>query len=232
MKISIKLLLGLLLSFMVLVVINAFSLKSDWAKIDKNDQFLNYEKLSERPFKYLKVNAPDGTTGRVSILESNKPQLYVSHGWVDKVTYKINNDTLIVEFLKDTEEKPYTHDQLEKLVIITCADLNSLETNNVAVDIDSLRQDKLNLIGKGYGSFELRKINVNDFDIALESHASCNFYVYQFQKIKSLKASLGDTTFLNIRAIYPEKIEIENGIDAGLELNGATLKLLNKKVNF
>ncbi|MCP9770035.1 hypothetical protein EGI22_19200 [Lacihabitans sp. LS3-19] len=232
MKLSTKLLLGLLLSFMILVVINAFSVKSNLTKMDKNEQFLNYEKLSDLPFKYLKVNAPEGATGRVNILESNKSQLYVSHSWADKVIYKINNDTLFVEFLKDPEGKPYTYDQFEKLVIVTCPDLNSLETNNVSISIDSLRQDKLSLIGKGYGSFEFRKMNINDFDIDLESHASCNFYVNQFQKIRSLKASLIDTTSLNIRAINAERIEIENGPMTGLEVNGATLKLLTKQIKY
>lgn len=228
MKLSTKLLLGLLLIFMVLVVINAFSLKSKWQKIDKTNPFLNYEKLSDRPFKFLKVNAPNGLTGRVNILNNDKRQLYVSHNWADMVTFKFEDDTLFVDFLRDSEGKTFSYDKFEKLVVITCPKVNSIETNNVSVEIDSLGQYQLKLVGKGYGSFEFRKMKIRDFDIALSGNSSCNFYVYDVQKIAYLKAKLTEKSHLNIRALLPEKILLDNGPETGLEMNGATLKLLGK----
>ena len=228
MKLSTKLLLFLLLTFMVLVVINAFSLKRKWQKIDKTNPFLNYEKLSERTFKFLKVNAADGVTGRVNILNMKKPQLYVSHNWADMVNFKFKHDTLFVDFLKDSEGKTFTYDKFEKLVIITCPNVHSIETNNVSVEIDSLGQDQIKLLGKGYGSYEFRKMKIRDFEIALSGNSSCNFYVPEVQKIAFLKAKLSDKSNLNIRAILPGKILLENGLETGLEMNGATLKLLGK----
>jgi hypothetical protein len=228
MKLSKKLLLGLLLTFMVLVVINAFSLKSKWEKTDKNNPFLNYQKLSNRSFKYLKVNAPYQATGRVNIGSNEHSELYVSHNWADMVKFKFNNDTLFVDFLRDSKGKTFSYDNFQKLVIITSPKITSIETKNISVEIDSLGQDQIKLVGKGYGSFEFRKMNIMDFDIALSGNSSCNFYVPEVQKIASLKAKLADKSHLNIRALMPENIFLENGLETGLEMNGATLKLLGK----
>jgi len=228
MKLSIKLLLAMISIFLVLIVLNAFSLKRKWEKIDKNDHYTDFKKLSNMPFKYLKVSTVEGMIGKVNISKSQNFQIHVSPFWSDRVITKILKDTLYVEFLKDSKGKTHEFDDYEKVVVIECPEVGQIETNNVTVVIDSLNQKALSLFGKGYGSFESKSLTISDIILVLRDNSSCNFHPQKQLKLTSLDADLSPKSYLNMRAVFPQKIKMVNGPETGLEMNGATLKLLGK----
>ena len=59
-KISLKLSTLILITMMVLVVISVFAtnmvFKNEYNKRDKNDLYWNYDKILEKPYKYLKID--------------------------------------------------------------------------------------------------------------------------------------------------------------------------------
>lgn len=228
MKLSSKLLLGMISTFLVLIVINAFSLKSKWEKMDKNNHYTDFKKLSNTPFKYLKVSTADGMIGKVNISQSKNYQLYVSQLWSERVRTKILKDTLYMEFIEDLKGKTYEFDEYEKVVVVECPEVAKIETNNVTVVIDTLTQKSMSLLDKGYGSFESKSLTLNDLKLVLRDNSSCNFHPQKQLKLMYLDADLSSKSYLNMRAVLPQKIKLVNGIDTGLEINGATLKLLGK----
>jgi hypothetical protein len=228
MKLSLKLLLGMISTFLVLIVINAFSLKSKWEKIDKNNLYSDFKKLSNKPFKYLKVSTVDGMIGKVNISKGQNFQIHVSPFWSERVRAKILKDTLYVEFINNSNGKSPAFDEYEKVVVVECPELDKIETNNVTVVIDSLNQKSMSLLGKGYGSFESKSLTLNDLKLVLKDNSSCNFHPQKQLKLISFDADLSAKSYLNMRAVLPQKIKLVNGIETGLEMNGATLKLLEK----
>lgn len=228
MKLSLKLLIGMISTFLVLIVINAFSLKSKWEKMDKNNHYTDFKKLLNTPFKYLKVSTADGMIGKVNISQSKNYQLYVSQLWSERVRTKILKDTLYVEFIKDSKGKTYEFDEYEKVVVVECPEVTKIETNNVTVVIDTLNQKSISLLGYGYGSFESKSLTLNDLKLVLRDNSSCNFHPQKQLKLVSFDADLSAKSYLNMRAVLPQKIKLVNGVETGLEMNGATLKLLGK----
>jgi len=228
MKLSLKLLLGLISTFLVLIVINAFSIKSKWDKIDKNNLYTDFKKLSNAPFKYLKISTIDGLIGKVNISKSQNFQIHVSQLWSERVRTKLLKDTLYVEFIKKSNAKSSEFDEYEKVVVVECPEVSQIETNNVTVVIDSLNQKSMSLLGRGYGSFESKSLTLNDLKLVLRDNSSCNFHPQKQMKLRSLDADLSSKSYLNMRAVLPQKIRLVNGLETGMEMNGATLKLLGK----
>ena len=68
MKLSTKLLIGLLGTMLVMMLISAFSIKSEFEKINQKDLFWNSIKISNKPFKHLKVIGQKDAEGTVNIL--------------------------------------------------------------------------------------------------------------------------------------------------------------------
>lgn len=228
MKRSFKILISIPLILMVLFIINAFSLKSNWDKTDKKEKYLSYKKLYNQPFKYIKTYAKSGGYGKVCIDYDTKGQVYISNSWEDKVRVSIKNDTLNIEFL-NIPKGGFEGDNLDKMVIVTNPDVKSIESNNVSIEIENLTQDYLTLRGNGFGRFEFLSMNVKNLDIDLDENSSCNFFLKKIQHLNAIKGNIKGKASLNISVLFPEKIDIKNGPETGLELNGATLNLLNKQ---
>jgi hypothetical protein len=55
MKSSVKLLVAATFCLLVLFIVNAYSIKSEYLKINKNDAFWNFNKVEVKPFKYIKI---------------------------------------------------------------------------------------------------------------------------------------------------------------------------------
>ena len=196
--------------------------------MDKNNHYTDFKKLSNTPFKYLKVSTADGMIGKVNISQSKNYQLYVSQLWSERVRTKILKDTLYMEFIEDSKGKTYEFDEYEKVVVVECPEVEKIETYNVTVVIDTLNQKSISLLGKGYGSFESKSVSLNDLKLVLRDNSSCNFHPQKQLKLISFDADLSSKSYLNMRAVLPQKIKLVNGLETGLEMNGATLKLLGK----
>src|SRR5215472_9991838 len=105
MKLSTKILTILLLLVVVGMVFSNFTLKKEFDKIDKSDLYWNFEKISEQPFKHVKIE--NGNITNV-VFESNpKFSVRMFKGWkyFDKGDIKtyILNDTLFLIFPKIDE---------------------------------------------------------------------------------------------------------------------------------
>ena len=106
MKLSTKLLLGLSGILLMMMLISAFSVKSEFEKINQNDPYWQFQKVSDKAFNHLKVIGQKDATGKVNIIENKDFAVNISKKWTDDVKISFESDTLVVRFLLNpTQER-------------------------------------------------------------------------------------------------------------------------------
>jgi hypothetical protein len=175
-KLSTKLLLGLSGILIIMMIISAFSVKSEFAKINLKDPYWQFQKVSDKAFKHLKVIGQKDANGKVNIIENKDFAVNVSKKWADDVKVSFESDTLVVRFLLNPakiriEEYP----NYENIVTILCPDLSSIKGELANIKIDSLNQDKLKIEAHKITSIDIRKLNSQYLSINLDKNSDCEF---------------------------------------------------------
>ena len=129
MKLSTKLLIGLLGTMLVMMLISAFSIKNEFEKVNQKDLFWNSIKISNKPFKHLKVIGQKDAEGTVNILNgkffgnSKKFEINIPKQWAEEVKISFEKDTLIVNFLvKPIKNNNSNYRQNSAVMHIICGD--------------------------------------------------------------------------------------------------------------
>lgn len=229
MKLSTKLLLGLSGILLVMMLISAFSIKSEFEKINLNDPYWEFVKASDKAFKHIKIIGQKDATGKVNIIENKDFTVNVSKKWTDDVKVSFESDTLVVKFLlnpakKRIEEYPV----YENIVTILCPDLSSIKGELTNIKIDSLNQDKLKIEANKMTMVDIRKLNSQHLNINLDSQSNCEFRYDILYKLETLEANLAPNTILKMRHVYPSNFVLNSSEKSIIEMNGTALKAIKK----
>jgi len=102
-KSAIKLSTGILIIVMIFTVTGVFAsivtLKGVYDKLDKSDLYWNYNKILEKPFKYLKIKG--GNVTNIIFEQSKNPSVRILNYWDpddNAIKAFVKNDTLYLTF--------------------------------------------------------------------------------------------------------------------------------------
>lgn len=229
MKLSTKLLLGLSGIFLMMMLISAFSVKSEFEKINQDDVYWDFQKVSDKAFKHIKIIGQKDATGKVNIIENKHFAINVSKKWTDDVKVSFEGDTVVVKFLLNPakvriEEYP----NYESIVMILCPDLSSIKGELTNIKIDSLNQDKLKIEATKITSVDIRKLNSQHLNISLDANSNCDFRNDILYKLENLEANVASSGVLKMRQVYPNNFVLNTSEKSVIEMNGTALKAIKK----
>ncbi len=100
MKLSTRILIGMFAVMIVGLLSSNMILKKQYDARDKEDIFWTYNKILEKPFKYLNITGGNGTN--IFYEQSDKPSVRLLQEWVSyhqgQVKASVKNDTLFLNF--------------------------------------------------------------------------------------------------------------------------------------
>jgi Putative auto-transporter adhesin, head GIN domain len=229
MKLSTKLLLGLSGILLIMMLISAFSVKSEYQKINQKDPYWDFEKISKKSFKHLKVIGQKDATGKVNIIENKDFAVNVSKKWMEDVKVSFENDTLVVRFLLNPAKvRIDEYINYENIVTILCPDLSSIKGELTNIKIDSLNQDKLKIEANKITSIDIRKLNSQHLSVNLDKNSNCEFRTDILYKLEDLEANVASNAVLKMRQVYPNNFVLNASEKSVIEMNGTALKAIKK----
>lgn len=229
MKLSTKLLLGLSGILLMMMLISAFSIKSEFEKINLNDPYWEFVKASDKAFKHVKIIGQKDATGKVNIIEDKNYAVNVSKKWTDDVNVSFEGDTVVVRFLLNpTKKRIEEYPNYENIVTIFCPDLSSIKGELTNIKIDSLNQDKLKIVANKITSIDVRKLNSQHLSISLDANSNCDFRNDITYKLENLEANVASSGVLKMRQVYPNNFVLNTSEKSVIEMNGTALKVIKK----
>lgn len=141
-------------------------LKKEYDKLDKNDTYWTYGKLSEQHFKYVKVEG--GNITNIAFEQSPNCSVRVLHDWQrnrpNPIETTVKNDTLYIKFIyspADEGEKNWMH--WLTLVRVFAPELTYVEGFNTNFFMNKMKQKNLSVNMSGKSKFEIESF-IPDFD--------------------------------------------------------------------
>jgi len=161
MKHTTRILLGLFILMIAGLVVSNLILKKQYNAIDKSDLYWTYNKVLEKPFKYLNITGGNGTN--IFYEQSDKPSVRLSQEWVayhgGAVKADIRNDTLFLDFNyipPNLFEKFYL--QYAAPVRIFSPELISVIGVNTNFEMQKLKQKSIAVNISGRSKFEVESM--------------------------------------------------------------------------
>ena len=161
MKFTSSVLLVLLVVLVGELLSSNILLKKEYDKVDKTDNYWNYENVLQQPFKYLKINGGNGTT--IAYEQSPKYSVRIQGDWKryhrGEVKARVNNDTLYIDF-DYTPANLYEKWWLRTItaVRIFSPELLSVDGSNTIFEMFKLRQKSINVNITGKSRFEVESM--------------------------------------------------------------------------
>lgn len=235
MKLSTKLLTGLLGIILVMMLVSAFSIKSEFEKINQKDLFWNSIKLSNKPFKHLKVIGQKKSDGIVNILNSshfvnNDFAVYIPKEWAEEAKISFEKDTLVVALLANPskEDENLEYKKNATILNIFCPKISSIKGANVRISIDSLNQNKLYIEANKDATINISRMIISSLYLKIDSAAKCEFGNYRNFNIENLEANIASGADLQMRNVYPKNFILNSSEKSIIEMNGTALKAIKK----
>jgi hypothetical protein len=243
-KAALKLSTAILIVMMILLVIGVFAsnltLKDVYDKRDKNDIYWNYNKILEKPFKYLKIDG--GNITNIVFEPAKNPSVRVLNSWW---TYKkdsslsayIAHDTLYLKInnkYKNPGAKYWMRSQI--LVRLFAPQLLSIDGTETNFELQKLKQTNISINLKGKSRLEVETYNP-DFDslnVAQQDSSQAIFEMSPDLKgspimhFKQVSATMTGYTLLDIGRSYVDNIKLSLADSSAIILSGKSLKVLPK----
>jgi hypothetical protein len=166
MKLTIKILIGMLACFIVGLLASNIILKMEYDKVDKSDLYWTYKKILEQPFKYLKIEG--GNKTHIAFEQSSNSSVRVSNNWLREnagvVEAMVKDDTLFINFnyLDKTIDDMRWWKNITP-VRIFAPNLFSVEGFDTNIGMFKLKEKKLNVNMSGKSNFEVESF-IRDLD--------------------------------------------------------------------
>jgi len=241
-KSPIKLSTGILIILMLLTVTGVFAsiitLKGVYDKRDKGDLYWNYNKIVEKPFKYLKIKGGNITN---IIFEQNKnASVRILNYWNPKegtIKTDVKNDTLYLTFKNtygDLGEKYWMQRQV--LVRVFAPELLAIEGWDTNFEMQKMRQGNFNISLKGKSRFEVETyernmdtLNVTQSDSSqVIFEKSPDLRGSEIMNFKQVTANMTGYTLLDIGRSYVTHAKLNLSDSSAVILNGRSLKTVTK----
>lgn len=171
MKLSVRILSGMLLLALVALVFSNFAMKSEFEKIDKSDFYWNYDKISNGHFSHIKIDG--GNFSGISIEQSDSfaVKVWKDIKYYDNMSYQtgIVNDTLFIKMAVDVKT-PQARNAFQyfKLLRILTPKLESVTGVDANIELIRMRQPEIvmNMSGKSIVNYQTDLLQLNKMKIS------------------------------------------------------------------
>ena len=242
-KISLKLSTLILIIMMVLVVISVFAtnmvFKNEYNKRDKNDLYWNYDKILEKPYKYLKIDG--GNITNIIFEPSANPSVRVLKQWnyrkQNSISAYVKNDTLYLNFSNkygNMNEKYWM--QSEVLVRLFAPQLLAVDGTETNFELQKMKQKNFNISLKGKSRLEVETYNP-DFDTLNVTQSDSSQVIFEMSpdlkaspvmNFKNVTANMTGYTLLDVGRGYIDHMKLNISDSSAVILSGRSLKTSSK----
>jgi hypothetical protein len=198
MKWSTRILLTLGVLLVGGMVISNLILKEEYDKVDKTDMYWNYEKVSEQPFKFIKIEG--GNITHIAYEQSPNYSVRVISDWQryhEKfINTSVKNDTLIIRFIYSPKDMGETNwMKWTTFIRIFSPELLSVQGFNTNFEMFKLKQKNLAVDMSGRSKFEVESF-IPDLDTLKISQKDSSEVVFEmspeYKKPVKIDAPSGD----------------------------------------
>ncbi len=214
MKLSTIILLVTLVLLATAMFASNILLKKEYDKVDKSDLYWTYRKISEQPFKHLKIEG--GNVTNIAFEQSKKPSVRVLKNWdgYDRGLVKtfVKNDTLFVKFFntfRDQGEKQWM--KWNTLVRIFSPELLSVDGSDTDFGLFKLKQKSINISLSGKSKLKVESY-LYDFDSLHITQKDSSEVVFEMSPdlMNSDLAALEKEALKSTATIKAESLNSEN----------------------
>lgn len=232
MKLSTKLLIGLLGIFVALLTVSAFSVKANFAKINTKDPYWNFDNVSDnKAFKFIKVIGQKNAWGKVNIVENKTFGVNIAKTEKERTKVSFEGDTLVIRFVNgksnDDSEK-YQQYRDSKYIFILCPEVEKIVSYAANIEIDSLVQDKLIVEAHDITSVNFGATKIPSIKIHLGELSNGGFGNKQNYNLENFEVNVSPKATLNMRNVYPKNFLLTTTEESVVEMNGIALKAIKK----
>jgi hypothetical protein len=215
------------------MVITNLIFKKEYDQVDKTDMYWNYEKVSEQPFKFIKIDG--GNVTNIAYEQSPNYSVRVLSDWQryhEKfINTSVQNDTLYIKFIYSPKDMGETNwMKWTTFVRIFSPELLSVQGFNTNFEMFKLKQKNLDVNMSGKSRFEVESF-IQSLDTLKISQRDSASVVFEMSpeykdptgtdgragvqiKIKSTEAQSVTTDLLQIKS--PEAMSIKS-VNAALQ---------------
>jgi hypothetical protein len=243
-KISLKLSTLILITMMVLIVISVFAtnmvFKNEYNKRDKNDLYWNYDKILEKPYKYLKIDG--GNVTKIIFEPSVNPSVRVLKQWhnfhkENSISAYVKNDTLYLKFnnkYSNQGEKNWM--QSEVLVRLFAPQLLAVDGTETNFELQKMKQKNFNISLKGKSRLEVETYSP-DFDTLNVTQRDSSQVIFEMSpdlkasgmmNFKDVTANMTGYTLLDVGRGYIDHMKLNISDSSAVILSGRSLKTSSK----
>jgi hypothetical protein len=213
------------------LVVSNMILKKQYNSIDKSDLYWTYNKVLEKPFKYLNIAGGNGTN--IFYEQSDKPSVRLSQEWVayhnGAIKVDIRNDTLFLDFSyipANLFEKFYL--QYATPVRIFSPELLSVTGVNTNFEMQRLKQKSITVNISGRSKFEVESMfpEMDSIDVTQSDSSSVIFEMSpDYRKQSSPKRQEGKIVFHNAEDVAVAYKDPKDAFDEAMSFNSVTAKI-------
>jgi hypothetical protein len=241
MKLSTKILTGLLVLIVVALVFSNFIFKKEYDKMDKSDLYWNFAKVFEQPFKHVKIENSNITN---VVFESNpKFSVRIFKNWygfeAGLVKTHVLHDTLFILFPKTDDLEFHVQQWMKYMVLVRvfAPELLSVNSYNSNFNLFKLNQPNLDihLSGKSETEVEAYSPVFNKLNISEDDSSSVYFEMSpdlrgsQTIHIDSVNATLKGLSWLGLGHAQVKSLNEDIEDSSAIELSGSTLRKIKNQ---
>lgn len=201
MKPSNYILLALIAIVSLSLVASNYLMKAEYNKLDKSDPYYNYKTVLNQPFHHLQINGGNFAYTNFEPSEKYGVRHVKFHQLeLEKVIYKITNDTLFMSFPDSVFKKENNRFYASfdyPVIIISAPNLKSINGNNCMLGFNKMNQAEyqIRLNGNSSATVKTRIAQIKDMHISLADSSNLNIL-----KSDSLKENIGiENVLVNIK---------------------------------
>jgi hypothetical protein len=185
MKFTSKILSALLVLLFSALLCSNMILKHAYDKVDKSDNYWNYETVLQQPFKYLKITG--GNSTQIAYEQSNKYSVRILQEWKSwfkgEIKAHVVNDTLYINFdyvADNLYNKFWTESRTT--VRIFSPELLSVDGFNTNLEMFKLNQKNITVNMAGKSKFEIESMipSLDSVNISLKDSSIVVFEMSPF----------------------------------------------------
>lgn len=227
MKTSNKLLLGFLGTIIALIFFVAFQLKAEYQKINTNDPYRNYERISLKSLKYMEINGVINSkafdyqnTLLIKHISGNEKTLFIPKegGFREVVNFTYKGDTLIIN--------SSINYRYPLPLFVSGIIPEAIKTNCAAISLDSVSTGHLQISLEKKAELVLTKTQVQKIDATLSDNSQLK--LIGNSRVDNINLDLQNQAKADLGEAKLGKISLQMSSSAKISATKDNLLLLQK----
>lgn len=234
MKLSSKLLIGLMLLLAAGLLVSNLILKNEYDKMDKDDKDWEFTTISKESYKHINISG--GNICKIIFAPNQEASVKFlkREEEMKSIQIKVLNDTLYIHF-PDSFMNKYPKNQWLRsweIIRLFSPELISITGNNMHLELDKMKQENLKIFlqGKSNIGIESEVSELIDFQFNLNDSSEVTVQMSPENKngkvitFQSVQAHLKGRSILNLGSAKIKSLQLSIDENSAIQLSGETLK--------